>query len=437
MEQVIDQIRQLTGRIASLEATANPTQEDYSDPPLYLIRADGTPISPDSIEDIPDIVKGLPNFNGDPNELSFFLQDAEALVSLYTPNIHSTVDDKNKYHVVCKSIRRKIKGEANDALVASNVNINWKMIRKTLTTYYGEKRDLETLDYQLMCCKQDGETLEKYYDKVNRILSLIANSIRTDERFSHPEATKAMIYTYNRKAIDAFIRGLDGDVGRFLKNYEPESLAHAYSYCISFQNIEFRKNITSYKIPEVHTKPRNLIPAIPPKPAHLSRMHMKPLMNLPQLRYNPPMHFYPPKPFYNTQQQRNYPHFHPAPPRQPFVPQPPPNPQRNPFRAPAPIDTDVSMRTANINYSNRPQHSNQQHPPLKRPRLFHTHTESYQNPEIEDTVNERSDFIPSDDEEYYPEPSHTFDRYLRAIEAQQDQPNEFQEPEEAELNFLE
>lgn len=50
------------------------------------------------------------------------------------------------------------------------------MIKRTLTTYYGEKRDLQTLDYQLMCSQQKGETLEKYYDKVNRQLSLIANT---------------------------------------------------------------------------------------------------------------------------------------------------------------------------------------------------------------------------------------------------------------------
>lgn len=130
MDQLLDQIRALTARITTLEATAIPNQEDFSDPPLYLVRADGSPISPDSIEDIPDLVKGLPSFNGDPNELSFFIQDAETLVNLYTPHSRSSIEEKNKFHVICKSIRRKIKGEANDALVASNVNINWKMIKK-------------------------------------------------------------------------------------------------------------------------------------------------------------------------------------------------------------------------------------------------------------------------------------------------------------------
>lgn len=328
----------------------------------------------------------------------------------------------------------KTKVEANDALVASNVNINWRMIKKKLSTYYGEKRDLEILDYQLMSSQQTGESLERYYDKINRTLSLIANSICTDERFAHLEATKAMLYIYNKKAIDAFIRGLDGDLGRFLKNYEPESLAHAYSYCISSQNIEYRKCITNHKIPEVHTKIRNSIPNLPPKPVRMQRLLIRP-MNYPNFNNYPPR-----QPMFIPQQQpRNY-QYHPpsSPLRQQFRPQPPQIPQqRNPFRVPEPMDTDISMRTANVNYSNRPQLSNQQKPPLKRPRLYHASVETYPDLVIEDPVNERSDFVPSDDEEYYPEPTQTFERYLRTIEAQQTQQHKPLEEEEVELNFLE
>ena len=431
MEQIADEIRSLISRISVLEAATTSNQEDFSDPPLYLVKVDESPVSPDSIEDIPDLVKGLPQFTGDPNELSTFIQDAETLVRLYTPRARSTLDEKNKFHVICKSIRRKIKGEANDALVASNVNLNWSMIKKTLITYYGEKRDIETLDYQLMSSQQKGDTLENYYDKVNRTLSLIANSIRTDERFAHPEATKAMLYTYNKKAIDAFIRGLDGDLGRFLKNYGPESLAHAYSYCVSFQNLEYRKNITNHKTFEIQTKPRNSIPILPPKPVHLSRIPVRPMQY-------PRMNLYPPRQMpFMPQPQRNYQYFPQAPPRQPFRPELPQIPQRNPFKAPEPMEVDPSIRTANINYSNRPQNSYQQKPPLKRPRLFHAATESYQDPDTEDQAHGNTDYVSFDDEEYYPEHMQTLERYLHTVENQQAQINESPESDEgAELNFL-
>ena len=68
-----------------------------------------------------------------------------------------------------------------------------------------------------MNCAQRRRSLEQYYDDINRFLSLIAEQIKTCPEYYHPEDVKAMINMYNKKAIDAFIRGLDGEIGKFLK----------------------------------------------------------------------------------------------------------------------------------------------------------------------------------------------------------------------------
>lgn len=36
-----------------------------------------------------------------------------------------------------------------------------------------------------------------------------------NEAYSHPKALEAMVKEYNRKALDTFIRGLDGDIAKF------------------------------------------------------------------------------------------------------------------------------------------------------------------------------------------------------------------------------
>ena len=89
-------------------------------------------MNPNTIETIPDLVKNLPEFTGVADELGCWLLDADGLISLYKPKNNSNVLARNKFHVVCKAIRRKIKGEANNALVASNVNINLNLIKQTL-----------------------------------------------------------------------------------------------------------------------------------------------------------------------------------------------------------------------------------------------------------------------------------------------------------------
>lgn len=76
--------------------------------------------------------------------------------------------------------------------------------------------DINTLDYQLMTCYQRGKSLEDYFEQINKILSLIVNQIRSSGKYRHPEAIKALIETYNKKALDACRRGLDGEMlGQF------------------------------------------------------------------------------------------------------------------------------------------------------------------------------------------------------------------------------
>lgn len=424
-------LEEILHRISALEtANAPPTTPNYSDPPLIFTHHDGSAVDPESFGKIPDLVKDLPNFTGEPGELNNWLCDVDSLVKLYQTNSSHSVEQQNRFHMVCKTIRRKIRGEANDALVASNVSINWNVIKRTLLTYYGEKRDLETLDYQLMTVQQKNDSLETYFDRVNRLLSLIANQIKTDDRFTHPEASKALIETYNKKAIDAFIRGLDGDVYKFIRNYEPTSLAAAYSYCIAFQNVECRKMLTRPRHQEMGVPPRNLIPIVPPRvaPRIMPRRELFP---------QKPMQIYRPQPIFQNNNFRPPPHFNnfrPGQAPQQFMNPPPKIPQRNPFRPPPePMEVDPSIQTRQINYGNRPQQNN----PSKRPRLFNTATGRYENPQDEIENDIRADYYPSEDEEYYPEESNTYQRYIKQVENQ-----EHNDPEEdaeniAELNFLE
>lgn len=361
-----NQLESILDRLARLEAvSASSMDMDLSDPPLILFEADGTRANPEAIERIPDLVKELPLFCGDSRELNVWLNDAEGLVELYRTNANSTIDECNKYHMVCKTIRRKIRNEANDALVASNIGINWNCIKRTLQTYYGEKRDLTTLDYQLMNSQQKGRPLEIYYDDVNRLLSLIANHIKTDPKYTHPEASAAMIDMYNKKAIDSFVRGLDGDVGKFLKNYEPDSLAVAYSYCISFQNTEYRKNITRAKIPELPQGPRNQIPIIPPRLPPRQPIRQQ----FPPHRFNNNHNYWRPHWNGNQNQFHGRQYFAPRPQHNPF--NQPAIPPRRPVDRPEPMDVDRSLHSRQVNYGNRPQNSHQNRPPLKRARMFH------------------------------------------------------------------
>lgn len=435
-------VQDILNRLQTLEnnVVPPPIPEDLSDPPFYPVNANGQPVSVESLEKIPDYIRDLPTFSGDPNEVSTWISDVESIVSFYKQRAIN-IDSKNKYHVICKIIRRKIKGEANDALVSSNVHINWTAIKRVLLTYYGEKRDINSLDYQLMNAKQNNESLEDYFEHVNKLLSLIVNQVKTSEKYQHPEAAKALIESYNEKALDAFTRGLNGELlGQFLKNFRPHSLAEAYAYCISFQNVEFRKNVIKVKS-EVHrSPPKNQIPVstlhripprIPPRPTNQNIRFFQPFQHY-QYQMNRPPQFRPPQfiprinapPPPNFQQRQN--------PQMQRLP--PPVPQRR--ERVEPMDVDPSLNTRQVNYANRPQNSSQ--PAQKRPRMYFAETASNDNFEYVNNDDQYSEHGIYDDQNHdHNQELQSFERYLKLYETQSADADNNDDDEEAEFNFLE
>lgn len=417
---IIEKIRNIE------QAIAPPPQEDTEDPKFYpFINAENNvAFDPDDLKEINDLDKLIPTFAGDASELYQFLNITGKLVYRYTPTNANDRVKSNQLHTLCMLIRGKIKGEANSALVNNLVSLNYNSIKRTLTTYFGEKRDLTTLDQLLMNCSQNHRMLEDFYDDINRFMSHIANNIQTDSTYSHPEAAKAMITHFNNKALDSFIRGLDGDTGKFVRCSQPQSLASAYAYCLGIQNADFRQqNIR--KTYENTNNPRNAIPI-----KHPPKIPMKPQNRLPQTFLSP--QFYTPKYYPNFQalppivppRQPNFQHYYPRPQFQPnlqqnsqqylqpqvqrpFYQQGHQNPQlynnsfqnkqnftpkftmnqqqrpqftRNPFQPkPEPMDVDNSIRSRQVNYQNRPDNQNG---PNKRPRIYNI--ENQQEQEIQE-----------------------------------------------------
>lgn len=441
----------LENRLQQIEAAiAPPVQENTEDPKFFLYTDvhNNLPFNANELKEVFQLEKAIPVFSGNPGELSQFLNITENFVYRYTPRSANDRIKSNQLHTLCTIIRNKIQGEANRALVNNFVSLNFNCIKRTLITYFGEKRDLTTLGHQLMNCCQSNRTLEEFYDDINRFMSHIANIIRTNTNYSNPAAAKAMIDHYNEQALDSFIRGLDGDTGKFVKCYKPLSLASAYAYCVEIQNMDYRR-VNVRKTHENHNNPRNAIPLKP-----LPRIPVKPQPKINQSFFSPQSYtprFYPSfqnfqqippmipprypdyQSFYNKpqfqtqyqpqfqrppfqqQQQMNQFNNRPFPPKPTFQPNPTqpkfvlnqqqrPQFNRNPFQPkPEPMEIDPSIRTNQVNYQNRP---NNPDGPNKRPRMFNIEQqleealeEENQEPTAEDYLAEYELVNPENDTE--------------------------------------
>lgn len=308
---------------------------------------------------VPEFVRSVNSFSGNPTELVDWLADVDSIFRTYNAR-NATADQIN---LLQRVIRRKITGEAADILNANNITCDWDEIKTTLVLYYRDKRDVKTLDFEMTTIKKlPNENISTYYSRVNDVLTHIIAQIHTDDKL---KLNAAVHITYFRdKALDAFIRGLENPLNILLKSTNPTSLGQAYQFCMDYYNMNFRSapfrnELGNQPTPKPNEPPKinisnarsGLPPPLPPK------YFFKP--NQPQpnrFRFMPPPQrtftFAPPqRPFPFASQQRTY----------PFAP-----PQRT-FPPPEPMEVDQSLRSRNLNYGNRPpMNMKRPHPPSQQ-----------------------------------------------------------------------
>lgn len=331
------------------------------------------------MDKLPDIVRSLREFSGQPGEFSSWRKSVERVLKIYEP-----LRGSPKYFGIINVIRNKIVGHADHILESYNTPLNWNNISRCLTLHYADKRDLGTLEYQMTSLVQGNKSVQEFYHSVYEHLSLILNKISAMEVSG--EALNLLMHSYREKALDTFIRGLKGDLPRLLGIREPSDLPQALHLCMKLENQTFRQqyaaatNNNVRKMQPVPPPISSFPPQIPPR----GQMPIRYQGNIPFNNYQPKL----------NPLQANYPQYtqlRPNLPQKPIqqsfyrpqVQQPfyhPQIPNNTKYQQPEPMDTST-IKTNNVNYMNRPSAPkrpnnppSQQIHPNKLQRNFHVNT---------------------------------------------------------------
>lgn len=300
------------------------------------------------MDKIPDVVKCLKEFTGQPGEYNSWKKSVDRILEIYEP-----LRGTPKYYGILSIIRNKIMGNADIALESYNTPLNWQAISQCLTAHYGDKRDLSTLEYQMTTLVQGNQTIQDFYQRVYTHLSLILSKIGCLEMGN--ESLKLITKSYREKALDTFIRGLNGDLPRLLGIREPVDLPQALHLCLKLQNQNFRTNHAN--------NAKRIAPLQLPPGRNFEKSGRQNFY--PHLAYMPQTR----QPIWQPKQQLNS--------QNPFRP---PKPQPRP----EPMDVDQSMHSRHINYINRPYRNDLHgkrpgsisYPQQKKSqRTFHIHAE--------------------------------------------------------------
>lgn len=237
----IEQMRNLELRLGRLE---NPQPQEQQNNGLQR------PLNEQDLREInklPDCVKQLQEFDGNPTQFTSFVHNVDNIL-----NDYNIVRNRPIYRAILQAIRQKIRGGADAALISYNIfNEDWQTIKDCLALHYADRRDVSTLEHQLNQVNQGRFTVEEFYAKVNHTLSLIINKIKTED---HSEETiTALIEKYRNRALDVFIRGLNREMSMMLMIKKPITLPEAYTACLEIHNIKFRGLATERKYNPNHT----------------------------------------------------------------------------------------------------------------------------------------------------------------------------------------
>lgn len=394
VNSVLEQLRSIENRIAQVERS-NPTQtietiverlnsietritmeEGSGWPGIATPRTSPEPLrGPSSeaelnaISRLPDCVKELQVFDGNPINYVSWVHSVETILKDY-----DIIRSKPLYRAILQHIRQKIRGKADSALISYNIlDADWKEVKRVLSLHYADKRDIRTLEHQLNQLKQGGLRVDDFYARVNHQFSLIISKIRAETYSS--ETADALVGTYRDRALDVFVRGLSGDLSRLLIIQKPKTLPEAYSACLEMQNLNFRNN-------SVHVQAQNTISA--PVYYDFRTDRVSPPSHRNQGRFNNNR---------NEFVHRQYPSWNASYNNRQYGSPPRPTGPKPAIK----MEVDNSSQSKNVNYMNRPANNpfkrekssdNYQN---KRQRLFHTVAEvpeSINEPESNPVVGE-------------------------------------------------
>lgn len=247
---------------------------------------------------VPDAIKDLPRFDGNPRLLFDFLDNVKEILSIIS------VTDGTPYgQLLLRAIRNKIVGEANEVLNMYGTPLDWEQIRQNLILHYSDKRNETSLIRDLHGLRQNNDTVQKFYSNIIELLSSMTTHVNIHEVDPNVIAAKKSLFA--EMCLNTFLSGLKEPLGSTIRAMKPVTLAAAYACCIQEQNIFYTKSDPNKQFSNLNPfnnskpRPQNSEPIV--ARSMLPQFRIQPSVSNPRPTYQP-YTFFPQKPFLTNPQ---------------------------------------------------------------------------------------------------------------------------------------
>lgn len=216
------------------------------------------PIAPTRINHrVPDLIKLAPEFKGDPTHLVTWIKSINQKIDLAS----SSLSEEEKIEVLpvwLGIIRDKITGKANDALIDWFTPVDWDIIKRDLTEYFGDKRDLPTLFSRVSSLRQGSKSVENFYNEARGLLSAINAKVTLSHE--NDREAKAVMSHYEQILTHSFTDGLNEPLSGYTRVSGPKTLKAAYQFAAEHDAAMRRKK---ERFGLQHNLPHSSRPSLP------------------------------------------------------------------------------------------------------------------------------------------------------------------------------
>lgn len=239
LQQISEQLASLTTKQAQYERDLRAIKNNISDTSDSEEEEDVRDLGPvnsqnimESLSRIPDPIKSIPTFDGNPKQLSAWIISAENILKMFKPLVPTNV-----FKIYEQSVIHKLQGKAKDAICMAQYPQTFEEAKKILTTALGDRQELSSYKSKLWRNKQtDSMSVHKYYQKTQYLVDRIKTLAKQDKDYA--ESWPAISKFIDQDALAAFIAGLNEFYFGHALAARPKSLEDAYTFLCEFTSSE-------------------------------------------------------------------------------------------------------------------------------------------------------------------------------------------------------
>lgn len=188
---------------------------------------------------VPDAIKLIMPYKGDKKTLSAWIASVEKKLEHAKKLCSSTAEIDSVMPLWVSVIRDKIVDDASQALVSRHTDCEWSAIKKVLTEYFGDKRDLNGLISQINYLQQGKRGVTEFYNECQELLSDIIDKLACDNALKH--CIHTLSQSYETMVVNGFTDGLNDPYAMLTRANNPSTLLAAYQIALGQYNADLRK----------------------------------------------------------------------------------------------------------------------------------------------------------------------------------------------------